>query len=86
MDLSTSDRITSALESACITESTGPTPSFHDSHERIRACYGPMNRAFAALNAAGQASLEADLMASMNRADDGTLVLAGEYLEVVIKK
>jgi SAM-dependent methyltransferase len=57
--------------------------------EIFRTYYGPMNRAFAVLDAAGQAALEADLMAlmaQMNRATDGTLVLPSEYLEVVITK
>jgi ubiquinone/menaquinone biosynthesis C-methylase UbiE len=57
--------------------------------EIFRTYYGPMNRAFAALDDAGQAALESDLMAlmaQMNRATDGTLVLPSEYLEVVITK
>ena len=57
--------------------------------EIFRTYYGPMNKTFAALDAAGQAGLEADLMAlmaSMNKADDGTLVLASEYLQVIITK
>jgi ubiquinone/menaquinone biosynthesis C-methylase UbiE len=55
----------------------------------FRTFYGPMNKAFAALDEAGQAALTADLMAlmdSMNTATDGTLVLPSEYLEVVITK
>ena len=57
--------------------------------EVFRAYYGPMHKAFAALDSAGQDGLAADLMAllgQLNRADDGTLVLPGEYLEVVIVK
>jgi hypothetical protein len=48
-----------------------------------------MNRTFAALDEAGQAALTADLMAlvaTLNRADDGTMVVPSEYLEVVITK
>jgi SAM-dependent methyltransferase len=57
--------------------------------EVFRTWYGPMNKTFAALDAAGQAALTEELMIlmdSMNRADDGTLVLPSEYLEVVITK
>jgi len=55
--------------------------------ETFRTYYGPMHKAFGALDAAQQASLEQDLIAlvqSMNTATDGTMVLPGEYLEVVI--
>lgn len=55
----------------------------------FRTFYGPMNRTFAALDAAGQAALEHDLLElahSMNRAQDGTMVLPSEYLEVVITR
>jgi ubiquinone/menaquinone biosynthesis C-methylase UbiE len=51
--------------------------------------YGPMNRTFAALDQAGKSALTSDLhtlMASLNTATDGTLVLPSEYLEVVIQK
>jgi SAM-dependent methyltransferase len=57
--------------------------------EIFRTYYGPMNRTYGALDEAGQAALTADLhalMASLNRATDGTLVLPSEYLEVVITK
>ena len=55
----------------------------------FRAYYGPVHKAFAALQPAQQAILEADLLALLNehnRATDGTLVIAGEYLEAVIVK
>jgi SAM-dependent methyltransferase len=55
----------------------------------FRTYYGPMLKAFAALDAAGQQGLRGDLLAliaSMNRADDGTMVVPSEYLEVVISK
>lgn len=51
--------------------------------------YGPMLKAFAALDAANQQGLQNDLMAligRMNRAEDGTMVAPGEYLEIVITK
>ena len=57
--------------------------------EIFRTYYGPMNRTFAALDDVGKSALTADLMALMasgNRAKDGTLVLPSEYLEVVITK
>ncbi len=52
----------------------------------FRTYYGPTLKAFAALDAAGQERLTADLetmIGQHNRADDGTLVVPGEYLEVV---
>ena len=55
--------------------------------EVFRTFYGPMQRAFAALDASGQASLAAELTAlaqRFNRADDGSLVAPSEYCEVVI--
>jgi ubiquinone/menaquinone biosynthesis C-methylase UbiE len=57
--------------------------------EVFRAYYGPMYKAFGALDAAGQTGLADDLtalMAQMNIATDGTLILPSEYLEVVITK
>ena len=55
----------------------------------FKTYYGPMLKAFAALDGAGQQGLRRDLLAligSMNRADDGSMVLPSEYLEVVISK
>lgn len=55
----------------------------------FKSYYGPMLKAFAALDEANQQKLRQDLMAligSMNRADDGTMVLPSEYLEVVITR
>jgi ubiquinone/menaquinone biosynthesis C-methylase UbiE len=57
--------------------------------ETFRTYYGPMNKAFEALNADKQARLAADLLALMargNRSGDHTLVLPSEYLEVVIER
>jgi ubiquinone/menaquinone biosynthesis C-methylase UbiE len=64
-----------------------PTPELW--LENFRTFYGPMNRAFGALDEAGQAALRTDvlaLMASLNKSGDETLVLPSEYLEAVITK
>jgi hypothetical protein len=48
-----------------------------------------MLKAFAALDGTAQQGLRRDLLAligSMNRAEDGSMVLPSEYLEVVISK
>jgi ubiquinone/menaquinone biosynthesis C-methylase UbiE len=53
----------------------------------FKSYYGPILKAFAALDEANQQKLHLDLMmliGSMNRADDGTMVVPSEYLEVVI--
>jgi SAM-dependent methyltransferase len=55
----------------------------------FKSYYGPMLKAFAALDAASQQGLRSDLLAlvgKLNRADDGTMVVPSEYLEVVITK
>jgi SAM-dependent methyltransferase len=55
----------------------------------FRSYYGPMLKAFAALDEANQQKLHRDLMAligNLNRADDGTMVVPSEYLEVVITR
>jgi SAM-dependent methyltransferase len=54
--------------------------------ESFRAYYGPTQRAFAALDAEGQAALRSDLerlWAEHNRATDDTTEVEGEYLEVI---
>ncbi len=54
----------------------------------FRTYYGPLNKAFNALDAGDQAALAADLLALMengNRSGDGTLVLPSQYLEAVIE-
>ena len=56
--------------------------------EVFRTFYGPMHKAFGALDAAKQDALADDLIdlaEKFNRATDGTLVAPSEYLEVVIK-
>lgn len=55
----------------------------------LKTYYGPMLKAFAALDEAKQHALTADLyalFARMNKANDGTMVVPSEYLEVVITK
>jgi ubiquinone/menaquinone biosynthesis C-methylase UbiE len=55
----------------------------------FRTYYGPVLKAFAAIDEKAQKSLEQDLYALMgefNIAEDGTLVVPSEYLEVVIVK
>jgi ubiquinone/menaquinone biosynthesis C-methylase UbiE len=55
----------------------------------FRAYYGPILKAIAALDAAGQKGLARDLLAligELNTAKDGTMVVPGEYLEVVVTK
>lgn len=54
--------------------------------EFLKEYYGPTNRAFAALNADGQAALRHDLeqlWAAHNRATDGATCIEPEYLEVI---
>jgi ubiquinone/menaquinone biosynthesis C-methylase UbiE len=55
----------------------------------FRTYYGPVLKAFAALDSAKQDGLQHDLLAliaTMNRSGDGTMVLPSEYLEVVVTK
>jgi ubiquinone/menaquinone biosynthesis C-methylase UbiE len=55
----------------------------------FRAYYGPMNRAFAALDAEKAAALEADileLLEEFNWGRSGSLVIPGDYLEAVITR
>jgi hypothetical protein len=55
----------------------------------FKTYYGPTNRAFAALDAAKGAALEADiveLMTRLNRGGKDTLIVPSEYLEVVVTK
>jgi len=57
--------------------------------EVFRTFYGPMHKAFGALDAGKQEALAADLIAlaeKFNRATDGTLVAPSEYVEVVITR
>ena len=55
----------------------------------FRTYYGPVLKTFGALPAEGQAALQEDvlaLVATFNRATDGTMVVPGEYLEVVVSR
>ncbi|MGH8620193.1 MAG: class I SAM-dependent methyltransferase [Burkholderiales bacterium] len=55
----------------------------------FRDFYGPTHKAFAALDAKGQQALERDitkLLGEMNIAGPASLVVPGEYLEIVITK
>jgi len=55
----------------------------------FRRYYGPMLKAFEALDTRGRAALTRDiieLIGTFNRATDGTMVGPGEYLEVVVTR
>jgi SAM-dependent methyltransferase len=57
--------------------------------EVFRAYYGPVLKAFAAIDPPAREALEADLHAligQFNTADDGTLLVPGEYLQAVITR
>jgi ubiquinone/menaquinone biosynthesis C-methylase UbiE len=57
--------------------------------EIFRTYYGPVLKAFAALDSTNQGSLARDilaLIATMNRSGDGTMVVPGEYLQVIVTK
>lgn len=57
--------------------------------EFFRTYFGPTLKAFEALDAAGQGSLArdlTDLMHQFNRSGDATMVVSGDYLEVVASK
>ena len=55
----------------------------------FRQFYGPLHKAFLALDEAGQETLTNDireLISSMNQSGDNTMLVPGEYLEIVITK
>jgi SAM-dependent methyltransferase len=55
----------------------------------FKTFYGPVLKAFAALDQASQEALHSDLNAlivNMNRATDGSMVVPSKYLEVIITK
>jgi hypothetical protein len=57
--------------------------------EIFRTYYGPVVKAFAAIDPEARTALEADLQALLdefNVAKDGTLVVPSEYLEVVVTR
>ena len=54
-----------------------------------RAVYGPLQKAFGALDEAAQQQLTTDLLALIDRfnvATDGTMVVPADYLEVIVTK
>jgi ubiquinone/menaquinone biosynthesis C-methylase UbiE len=57
--------------------------------EVFKAYYGPLLKAFAALEPAAQSALASDveaLIARFNRSGDGSMVVPSEYLEIVITR
>jgi ubiquinone/menaquinone biosynthesis C-methylase UbiE len=55
--------------------------------EVFRTYYGPLHKAFGALQADAQNALQEDLLAligRLNRADDGSMAVPSEYLEIVM--
>jgi len=55
----------------------------------FRTCYGPLFKAFCALDAGKQDALAADMIAlvgQFNRASDGAMAVRSEYLEVVVTR
>jgi SAM-dependent methyltransferase len=61
-------------------------PSARHHVEFMRGYYGPLSKAFEALDEGGQQALEGDLISLVeqyNRSDDGTAVWPADYLEVV---
>jgi ubiquinone/menaquinone biosynthesis C-methylase UbiE len=57
--------------------------------EVFKTYYGPVLKAFAALEPTAQASLQRDLLALVdqhNRSGDGSMVVPAEYLEIVITR
>jgi hypothetical protein len=57
--------------------------------DMFRSYYGPMLKAFEALDAAGKQGLASDiidLIGRFNKSGDATMVVPGEYLEVIVTK
>ena len=57
--------------------------------EVFKTYYGPVLKTFAALESGAQSALTSDLMAligQFNRSGDGSIVVPGEYLEIVITR
>jgi ubiquinone/menaquinone biosynthesis C-methylase UbiE len=55
----------------------------------FRAYYGPMHKAFAALESAAQSALQRDLLTivgQFNRSGDGSMVVPSEYLEIAVTR
>ena len=69
--------------------STSATARRSTSSRSSATYYGPMLKAFDALDAVGQKGLARDLLAligELNKSGDGTMVVPSEYLEVVVTK
>jgi len=87
----TEARLQELLGATCKVEATRRTFAFRFTSpeayfETFRQFYGPVLKAMAALDEDGQRSLRDQLVqlaVDHNRADDGTLVVDAEYLEVV---
>src|SRR5258708_2619935 len=91
----TRERLTEMFGSAAISIKTEPRNfnfryrSAEHFLEVFKKYYGPMLKAFAALDEAKQNGLKQDvyaLVARMNKVDDGTMVVPSAYLEIVIMK
>jgi hypothetical protein len=57
--------------------------------DTFRTYYGPVHKAFGALDTARQEALAGEMLALVGRfntAKDGSMVVPGEYLEVVVTK
>ncbi|MEM7426604.1 MAG: class I SAM-dependent methyltransferase [Pseudomonadota bacterium] len=57
--------------------------------EFFRTYYGPVHKAFLALDTAGQQALEQDILATVatfNTAEDGSMKVPSEYLELIITR
>ena len=57
--------------------------------DKLRAGYGPVLKAFAALDATRQKALRAELLELVhrfNRATDSTMVVDAQYLEVLVTR
>jgi SAM-dependent methyltransferase len=64
-------------------------PSVRHHVEFMRTYYGPLNKAFGALDEEGQSALERDLISlaeRYNRSENGTAVLHADYLEAVVTR
>jgi hypothetical protein len=90
----TEQRLKELFPATCDIGSTKKTFAFrYTSPEHwldvFRTLYGPVHKAFGALQPTEQAGLKHDLLdliARENRAGDGTMVVDSAYLEVIIRK
>jgi SAM-dependent methyltransferase len=88
------DYVRSLFESAASVDAAERTFAFRYASaqhfvDMFRRYYGPVHKAFAALDDRGQAALERDLLKLLRQADEGDgrgLVVPGAYLEVVVRK